>query len=87
MEHVDKDEGLLGGCVAQNARLREMIQEMAKERGAQMFVPERKLCVDNGAMIAWLGNLMYLSGTRMEISDTTIEQRFRTDEVKVTWRN
>ena len=87
MAHVDKDEVLLGGGVAQNARLREMIQEMAKERGAQMFVPERKLCVDNGAMIAWLGNLMYLSGTRMEISDTTIEQRFRTDEVKVTWRN
>lgn len=87
MAHVDKDEVLLGGGVAQNARLREMIQEMAEERGARMFVPERKLCVDNGAMIAWLGNLMYLSGKRMTIGETAIEQRFRTDEVKVTWRN
>ena len=86
MAHVGKDEVLLGGGVAQNMRLREMIGEMAKERGAEMFVPDRRLCMDNGAMIAWLGNLMYSSGVRMSIDDTTVEQRFRTDEVDVTWR-
>ena len=87
MAHVGKDEVLLGGGVAQNMRLREMIGEMAKERGAEMFVPDRRLCMDNGAMIAWLGNLMYSSGVRMSIADTEVEQRFRTDEVDVTWRN
>ena len=87
MAHVGKDEVLLGGGVAQNMRLREMIGEMAKERGAEMFVPDRRLCMDNGAMIAWLGNLMYSSGVRMDMSETTVEQRFRTDEVEVTWRN
>ena len=87
MAHVGKDEVLLGGGVAQNMRLREMIGEMAKERGAEMFVPDRRLCMDNGAMIAWLGNLMYSSGVRMSIEDTMVEQRFRTDEVEVTWRN
>jgi N6-L-threonylcarbamoyladenine synthase/N6-L-threonylcarbamoyladenine synthase/protein kinase Bud32 len=87
MAHVGKDEVLLGGGVAQNMRLREMIGEMARERGAEMFVPDRRLCMDNGAMIAWLGNLMYSSGVRMSIADTTVEQRFRTDEVEVTWRN
>ena len=87
MAHVGKDEVLLGGGVAQNMRLREMIAEMAKERGAEMFVPDRRLCMDNGAMIAWLGNLMYSSGVRMSIDDTTVEQRFRTDEVDVTWRS
>ncbi len=86
MAHVGKDEVLLGGGVAQNNRLREMIAEMAKERGAEMFVPDRRLCMDNGAMIAWLGNLMYSSGVRMSIEETTVEQRFRTDEVEVTWR-
>ncbi len=86
MAHVGKDEVLLGGGVSQNSRLRGMIEEMARERGAKMFVPDRKLCVDNGAMIAWLGNLMYSSGVRMSIEDTTVEQRFRTDEVNVTWR-
>ena len=87
MAHVGKDEVLLGGGVSQNNRLREMIREMAEERGAEMFVPDRRLCVDNGAMIAWLGNLMYSSGVRMSLDETTVEPRFRTDEVKVTWRN
>ena len=87
MAHVGKDEVLLGGGVAQNARLREMISIMAEEREARMFVPDRRLCVDNGAMIAWLGDLMYSSGVRMTIADTEIEQRFRTDEVRVTWRS
>jgi len=87
MAHVGKDEVLLGGGVSQNQRLRDMIKEMAEERGAEMFVPDRKLCVDNGAMIAWLGNLMYSSGVRMTIEDTTVEQRFRTDMVDVTWRS
>ena len=87
MAHVGKDEVLLGGGVAQNTRLRTMIDEMAKERGARMFVPDRRLCMDNGAMIAWLGNIMYESGIRMDIADTAVEQRFRTDEVNVTWRD
>ncbi|MDY5872993.1 MAG: UGMP family protein, partial [Candidatus Methanomethylophilaceae archaeon] len=87
MAHVGKDEVLLGGGVAQNMRLREMIGEMAEERGAKMYVPDRRFCMDNGAMIAWLGNIMYESGVRMDISDTAVEQRFRTDEVDVTWRD
>jgi N6-L-threonylcarbamoyladenine synthase len=86
MAHTGKHEVLLGGGVVQNQRLREMAGEMAEARGAEMFVPDRRLCVDNGAMIAWLGHLMYDSGTRMEISETKVRQKFRTDEVEVTWR-
>ncbi len=86
MAHVGKDEVLLGGGVAQNTRLREMIAEMAHERGAEMFCPDRRFCMDNGAMIAWLGNVMYQSGVRMDMADTVVEQRFRTDEVEVSWR-
>ena len=86
MAQVGKDEVLLGGGVAQNMRLRGMIEDMAKERGARMFVPDRRFCMDNGAMIAWLGNIMYESGVRMDISETAVNQRFRTDEVDVTWR-
>jgi len=86
MAHIGKDEVLLGGGVAQNKRLQEMLTTMAQDRGAVMFVPDRRLCVDNGAMIAWLGNIMYNSGIRMSIQDTVVRQRFRTDEVEVTWR-
>ena len=87
MAHTEKDQVMLGGGVASNSRLREMVQIMAKERGADFFVPEKSLCVDNGAMIAWLGILMYDSGTRMKIEETVIDQRFRTDMVDVTWRD
>ncbi len=86
MAHVGKNEVLLGGGVAQNMRLREMVETMANERGGKMFCPDRRLCMDNGAMIAWLGNIMYGSGVRMGIDETAVRQRFRTDEVRVTWR-
>jgi N6-L-threonylcarbamoyladenine synthase/N6-L-threonylcarbamoyladenine synthase/protein kinase Bud32 len=86
MAHVDKDEVLLGGGVAQNKRLQKMIDTMAKAREAKMFVPANELCVDNGAMIAWTGILMHLAGMRMSIEATAIKQRFRTDEVDVVWK-
>ncbi|MEM2943422.1 MAG: bifunctional N(6)-L-threonylcarbamoyladenine synthase/serine/threonine protein kinase [Methanomassiliicoccales archaeon] len=87
MAHVEKNEVLLGGGVVQNKRLQEMVAKMARDRGASMFVPENKLCVDNGAMIAWTGLIMYKSGIRMDIFDTAVRQRFRTDEVDVCWRS
>ena len=87
MAHTEKDQVLLGGGVAANKRLREMVEIMAKERGASFFVPSKDLCIDNGAMIAWLGVLMYNSGIRMKIENSFINQRFRTDMVDVTWRD
>lgn len=86
MAHVGKDEVLLGGGVASNRRLRDMVKTMAKERGAKFFVPRDDLCIDNGAMIAWTGLLMYRSGVETKIEESFIEQRFRTDEVEVRWR-
>ena len=87
MAHVEKSEVLLGGGVVQNKRLQEMVSMMANERGAKMFVPDRFLCMDNGAMIAWTGLVMHRGGVRMSVNDTMINQRFRTDEVEVTWRD
>jgi N6-L-threonylcarbamoyladenine synthase/N6-L-threonylcarbamoyladenine synthase/protein kinase Bud32 len=87
MAHTEKQEVLLGGGVASNKRLREMVQMMAKDRGASFFVPSRDVCVDNGAMIAWLGLLMYQSGERMSLQDSLINQRYRTDMVEVSWRD
>jgi N6-L-threonylcarbamoyladenine synthase len=87
MAHTEKKEVLLGGGVAANKRLREMVQIMASERNASFFVPSSDLCIDNGAMIAWLGTLMYNSGIRMKVENSFIDQRFRTDMVDVTWRD
>ncbi len=86
MAHTEKKQVLLGGGVASNNRLCNMVNIMAKERNASFFVPEKTLCIDNGAMIAWLGVLMNNSGIRMKVEDSYINQRFRTDMVDVTWR-
>jgi len=86
MAHVGKEEVLLGGGVARNRRLQEMVGRMASDRGARMFVPPGDLCIDNGAMIAWTGLLMHRAGVRMPLRETVVDQRFRTDEVAVTWR-
>jgi len=84
--HTEKNQVLLGGGVAANQRLRDMVHIMAEDRGAAFFVPRKDLCIDNGAMIAWLGYLMFESGVSMKLNDTLIDQRFRTDMVEVTWR-
>jgi N6-L-threonylcarbamoyladenine synthase len=86
MAHIEKSEVLLGGGVVQNKRLQAMVASMAHDRGGLTFVPDRTLCMDNGAMIAWTGLVMYEGGVRMTVKDTEIDQRFRTDQVDVTWR-
>jgi N6-L-threonylcarbamoyladenine synthase/N6-L-threonylcarbamoyladenine synthase/protein kinase Bud32 len=85
MAHVGKEEILLGGGVARNRRLQSMVSRMARDRGAEAFVPPGDLCIDNGAMIAWTGLLMHESGIRMSLPETGVKQRFRTDEVDADW--
>ncbi len=86
MAHTGIEEVLLGGGVASNKRLREMLNIMASARGAKFAVPPQKLCIDNGAMIAWMGLIMHEAGVKMEVAETVVLQKFRTDEVEVSWR-
>jgi N6-L-threonylcarbamoyladenine synthase/protein kinase Bud32 len=86
LAHTEKKEVMLVGGVGINARLQEMLSLMAKEHGAVFSVPDKEFLGDNGAMIAWLGLLMYSSGIRQKMEDTMVKQRFRTDEVEVSWR-
>lgn len=85
MSHTEKNELLLTGGVASSNRLKEMCSLMCLERDANLFVPSPSLCRDNGAMIAYQGLLEYSNGRKMEIEDTTIKQKWRTDEVEVNW--
>jgi N6-L-threonylcarbamoyladenine synthase len=85
MAHLGKSEVLLGGGVVRNKKLVEMVSAMCDERGAQCYVPPPSLCSDNGAMIAWTGIIMHRAGIRMNIENTGIIQKFRTDDVDVMW--
>ena len=51
MAHTEKKEVLLGGGVAANTRLRNMVRTMAEERDASFFVPTKDLCIDNLSLI------------------------------------
>ncbi len=86
LAHTGKKEVLLGGGVACNKRLQQMVAIMCKERGAKSFCPENQYLVDNGAMIAWLGKLQYDAGMTLEIEHANIEPYLRTDEISVKWR-
>ena len=85
LAHTKKREVLLCGGVAANSRLREMVSIMAEEHFAEFYMPPMKYCGDNGAMIAWMGQLMYKYGLTQEIGDTTVIQKYRTDQVDVPW--
>jgi N6-L-threonylcarbamoyladenine synthase len=89
LAHTGKTELLLGGGVACNARLQEMCKIMCRERKARFFCPEKSLLVDNGAMIAYLGEIMFNNGIRFsskELRKVDIMPRQRTDDVEVSWK-
>jgi N6-L-threonylcarbamoyladenine synthase len=88
LAHTGKKELLLGGGVACNTRLKEMCRIMCEERGAKFFVPENSLLVDNAAMIAYLGEIIFKSEIKeTNFDDLDILPRQRTDEVEVSWKD
>lgn len=86
MAHTGSSEVLIVGGVGCNMRLQGMMQRMAEERRAKLHATDDRYCIDNGAMIAYAGLLSYNSGQTTLFEDTWCTQRFRTDEVDVTWR-
>lgn len=87
MAHCGSQEVLIVGGVGCNQRLQEMMDIMAKERGAKLFATDERFCIDNGAMIAQAGYEMFRSGQVTPLAETSCTQRYRTDEVEVTWRD
>ena len=88
LAHTGKNELVLGGGVACNSRLQEMARLMCNERGCKFFCPFKDLLVDNAAMIAFTGELMFNSKKfkSKKIEDIDIRARERTDDVNVYWR-
>ncbi|XP_034642530.1 probable tRNA N6-adenosine threonylcarbamoyltransferase isoform X3 [Trachemys scripta elegans] len=87
MAHCGSQEALVVGGVGCNMRLQEMMRIMCAERGAKLFATDERFCIDNGAMIAQAGWEMFRTGQVTQLEDSWITQRYRTDEVEVTWRD
>ena len=86
MAHSQSHEVLIVGGVGCNLRLQQMMEMMVKERGGKLYATDMRFCIDNGAMIAQAGLKMFEAGYRCPLSETSCTQRFRTDQVEVTWR-
>ncbi len=92
--HTGKKELVLGGGVACNSRLQEMSKKMCEEREefqhVEYFCPEKPLLVDNAAMIAYLGEIMFKAKSNVfqhtDIEKLDIKPKERTDDVDVSWR-
>ena len=103
MAHVGSDQVLIVGGVGCNERLQDMMGSMVRQRGGSVFATDERFCIDNGGsyerpfrdrhadgpgiMIAHAGLLAYKTGVTTSIKASECSQRFRTDEVLITWRD
>lgn len=88
MAHVQSNQVLIVGGVGSNERLQEMMKLMVSDRkNGSVFATDERFCIDNGIMIAHAGLLGYRMGQKNELKNTVCTQRFRTDDVFVSWRD
>ncbi|CAA9987203.1 tRNA N6-adenosine threonylcarbamoyltransferase, putative [Plasmodium knowlesi strain H] len=86
---TNSKEVIIVGGVGCNVFLQNMMKKMAKQKNIKIGFMDHSYCVDNGAMIAYTGYLEYLNSKNREIynfNNISIHQRYRTDDVLVTWR-
>ncbi|KYN97761.1 glycoprotease, putative [Plasmodium reichenowi] len=86
---TNSKEVIIVGGVGCNLFLQNMMKKMAKQKNIKIGFMDHSYCVDNGAMIAYTGYLEYLHAKNKDIynfNNITIHQRYRTDDVFVTWK-
>ncbi len=86
LAYTGKRELVLCGGVARSPRLQRIMSEIAAAFDASLHVVPPEYAGDNGAMIALTGYLAYMAGTAVDIDRSFVRQRWRIDEVDITWR-
>lgn len=74
------------GGVAQSKRLREMLSIMSRSHSVKFGFAEDQYNSDNGAMIAYVAELLHSAGAEFGLEECTIDQKYRIDEVDARWR-
>ncbi|ETB58890.1 hypothetical protein YYC_03649 [Plasmodium yoelii 17X] len=86
---TNSKEVIIVGGVGCNVFLQNMMKKMAKQKNIKIGFMDHSYCVDNGAMIAYTGYIEYLNSknkNNFNFDNISIHQRYRTDDVYVTWR-
>lgn len=88
MAHVNSNQVLIVGGVGCNTRLQDMMGQMCKDRAdGRVHATDERFCIDNGVMIAQAGLLQFRMGDVVKnLDETVVTQKFRTDDVYVSWR-
>ena len=84
--HTKKEEMILTGGVARNNRLTEILAGVAKRHDIDFHRVSPSLAGDQGAMIAWTGILQHNAGDLLEVKDSHVRPKWRTDEQDIMWR-
>ena len=58
---------VVGGGVSANSRLREKFLDAARFNGLEVYFPEKEYCMDNAAMVGFLGEELYKRGRRSNL--------------------
>ncbi len=62
----------IAGGVSANKGLRKALEQMARENGWQLYIPEFEYCTDNAAMIAMAGHFSYQNSKYGNLSDSPL---------------
>lgn len=91
MAHCQSSEVLIVGGVGCNLRLQEMMGQMVAERRGKLYATDSRFCIDNGAMIAQAAIKQLQASANPDedfpLAESSCTQRFRTDQVLVSWRD
>ena len=60
--HPNLQSIIIGGGVSANSLLRSEFQKLANQNNLTLHIPEMQYCIDNAAMIAALGSLLFAQG-------------------------
>lgn len=72
---------LLGGGVAANSRLRQLLAERCADAGIELTVPPISLCTDNGAMVAALGAQLVSAGAQASSLEIPADSSLPVDRI------